>query len=259
MNSSSSAADKGVPPDSDHDVVPPVVEWLVAALLALGGLAVALGGSAVLWLSDETLIADVIADGVAQGDIRIDALTPAQLTDIAVSTSFWAGIGLVLTGLAIFAVAVLYVVARRRARRTTGPSSGRGRLFSNAVLGAFATSLLSFVPASPILGGAVAGHVHRKQASGPTKAGALSGLFAGLPVVAVLFFLAVGLVVGFGNAGVGLGIVVGLGFLVGIVATLIYFVGLGALGGYFAALIANDGSRAQERLDESGEPEVESR
>lgn len=236
--------------DADGEVVPEIVEWLVAAVLAIGGLAMALGGSAVLWASSENLIAEAMREGAAQGTVQSDVLTPAQLTTIATDVAFWVGVGLVLTGLATVAVAVLYVVGRRRTRRSDGPGSEREVLFAHAVLGAVATGLLSFVPVSPILGGGVAGYVHRDRASGPTKTGAVSGLLAALPVVPVVLFAAVGLFTGFIAADVGgLGVVVGIGTVIALLGTLIYFVGLGALGGFLADAIADD-DRSRETAAE---------
>lgn len=255
MSSSSTPTEGRVEPESSDEVVPEIVEWLLAGLLAIGGLGMAMAGSAVLWVDDEGLIAEAIAGEVAAGRIDTEYLTTAQLTEIATSTAFWVGIGLVLTGLAVVVVGIVYAVARRRARRSGASQNGRNRLFSSALLGAVATGLLSFIPASPIVGGAIAGYVQRTQATGPTRAGALSGALAAAPMVAILFFVMVGLAVGFGNAGVGLGIVVGLALAITLVATLLYFVGLGALGGYLADVVADDGAGSDGGIGGSADDE----
>lgn len=226
--------------DAAESAVPEVLEWLIGALLALVGLGTTLGGSAVLWASDDELIAEAIAEGVREGSVESDVLTPGELTAVATETAFWLGVGLAVTGLAMVAVGILYVVGRRRTRRSPDTGNPREVLFAHAVLGAVATGVLSFVPASPILGGGVAGYVHRKR-GGPTKAGAVSGLLAALPLVGILVFLAIGLLSGFGAAGVGgLGVVLGIAMVIAILAALIYFVGLGALGGFLGDAIAGD-------------------
>lgn len=231
--------------DPDESVVPEFLEWLIGALLALVGLGTALGGAAILWASDDDLIAEAIADGVRAGTVESDVLTPAQLTAVATETAFWLGVGLVVSGLAMVAVAVAYLVGRRRTRGAPGTANPREVVFAHAVLGAVATGVLSFVPASPILGGGVAGYVHRRRGS-PTKAGAVSGLLAALPFVSLLVFFAIGLLAGFGAAEVGgLAVVVGIAMAVAILGSLIYFVGLGALGGFLADAIADDEGPAE--------------
>jgi uncharacterized membrane protein YbhN (UPF0104 family) len=66
---------------------------------------------------------------------------------------------------------------------------------TNAAIGAVVTILTSFVPFSPILGGAVAGYLHGRD--GP-KVGAISGAIAAIPFVGfgllfVFFFGGIGL------------------------------------------------------------------
>ncbi|WP_254538858.1 DUF5518 domain-containing protein [Halomarina litorea] len=113
----------------------------------------------------------------------------------------------------------------------TGP---RGGLLLHALVGAVVMFLLSLLPLSPVLGGAAAGYLHRRDG---LTVGALAGLVATLPVVAVVTFVAslllivpeggvVGALVGLGALGVVLLVVVGL-----------YTAGLGALGGYLGVLL----------------------
>lgn len=75
---------------------------------------------------------------------------------------------------------------------------GEGDTLPNAVIGAVVTVLTSFVPVSPVIGGAVAGYL--QQRDGPTV-GALSGVFAAIPLVAVfgLFLAAFAAFLGFGT------------------------------------------------------------
>jgi hypothetical protein len=209
-----------------------------------------LGGSAVLWASDENMIASAIAEGVADGSITSDVLTPAQLTAVATSTAYWIGIGLVVTGLLTTVVAVAYAVGRYRTRQSGEPASPRERLLSNSLLGAVATGILSFVPVSPILGGAVAGHLHGKADGSSTTAGAVSGLLAALPLVSFLLFLTVGLFTGLSAADVELGVVVALGMAIAVVGSLLYFAGLGAIGGYLANLLADDEPKYEDPAEE---------
>ena len=235
--------------------VPEILEWLVAGLIAIAGLGMALGGSALLWVSDGDLIAEAIAAGVADGSIQTGVLTPAEFTAIATSTAFWVGIGLVLTGLGVIALAILYLVGRYRARRSTSPRSDRERLFSNAVIGAVATAILSFVPASPVLGGGIAGYLQRQEAPGVTKAGALSGLLSAVPAIVLTLFVTIGLVLGIADAGLGLGVAAGLMMVIVTIGLLVYFVGLAALGGYLADRLADDERTPRHGVEDRREDE----
>lgn len=125
-----------------------------------------------------------------------------------------------------------------RARQT--PTGGNFAL--NAVLGAAVGALLSFVPFSPLLGGAVAGYLQGGDERVGAKVGAAAGVLAALPLVALL--LAVGLFVPVGpDAG---GAVAALLFvLVALLFGAVYVVGLSAAGGWAAARFA------RRRSDES--------
>ena len=70
---------------------------------------------------------------------------------------------------------------------------GERTLVTDALLGAAVTVVLSFVPFSPVLGGAAAGYLHEER--GP-RVGGLSGLFASVPVA--MFLVLALLVLGFG-------------------------------------------------------------
>jgi len=103
-----------------------------------------------------------------------------------------------------------------------------------AVVGAIAALLTTFVPGSPILGGALAGWLHRDDPRQGAKIGGLSGLLFALPAVAVAtlfvgFFLGASL---FGAMPGALGVLVLLAFVVGVA----YTFGLGAVGGYLGVV-----------------------
>ncbi|WP_396613303.1 DUF5518 domain-containing protein [Haloferax sp. S1W] len=121
---------------------------------------------------------------------------------------------------------------------------GESVLFS-ALVGAIASIVLSPLPGSTILGGALAGYLTGTDRDVGVKSGALSGLFVSL--VAVLFslvvfgFFSVVAFVGAPRLGVGFGILgFGLIVLFGLAALLAYTVGLGALGGYLGAYLREE-------------------
>lgn len=112
-------------------------------------------------------------------------------------------------------------------------------LFS-ALVGTVVSVVLSFIPASPVIGGAVAGYLTGSDRSLGLKSGGLSGVFLSLIglLLGVVIFAFFGFFALFAPSEVGLGIlgfaVIGL-FVFGL--TLLYTVGLSALGGYVGAVL----------------------
>lgn len=112
--------------------------------------------------------------------------------------------------------------------------------FVTAFLGAIVGVVLSFLPFSTAIGGAVAGFLESPDGREGVLVGALAGLFMFVPIglLAVALFFLLGF--GFGFAGLPLEgvflLVLVLGFVVSIV--LVYTVGLGAIGGYLGSYLA---------------------
>lgn len=105
--------------------------------------------------------------------------------------------------------------------------------FVNALVGAVVTVLVSFVPFSPIVGGAVAGYL---EGGDGVRVGAISGLIAVIPLFFLAFtFLAI---VGIVAIDVAVFLVfVGL-FVFAFVVT--YTVALSALGGFLGEYLADE-------------------
>jgi len=107
-----------------------------------------------------------------------------------------------------------------------------GNTVVNALIGGVASIVLSFVPFSPVLGGAVAGYLEGGDRGDGVRVGLYAGLVAGIPL-AVFMFLVVavfsGFAVGLRSGGVG---VLAFVVLFAIVAALGYTVALSALGGW---------------------------
>lgn len=108
--------------------------------------------------------------------------------------------------------------------------------FVNALIGAVVSFVLSFVPFSPVLGGAVAAYLEGRDG---VRVGAISGLVAALPVAAFVFLLASLFL--FGD-GLGLFVLIGVVVLVAVV----YTVALSALGGYLGEYLV---TRQAERRE----------
>jgi hypothetical protein len=115
---------------------------------------------------------------------------------------------------------------------------GEGDTLLNAVIGAVASIVLSFLPFGIVLGGAVAGYLQgaAKDYREGAMVGALAGLLALLPVAGLLFVI--GGAIGFVSLELGaLSFVVMLFVLFG---SAVYFVGGGALGGAIGAYLIDE-------------------
>lgn len=225
----------------------PVVDWIAAALVALVGLAFTIGGTTLTLVVDRALV----DERVPAGEVTVLAferqLTRGETAELARAVVEWAGIGLLVVGLGLVAFAVAYVLARRR---PAGESGAMGAGWAAVVLGAVTTTVASFLPASPVFGGVLAGYLTRGEPDTAVRSGALSGVAATVPLVALLAFVAVGLYVGFTGIGLGgLGVVTVLSLLLGGVVTVLVSAALGALGGYAGGRLADRRSvGASDRL-----------
>ena len=115
-----------------------------------------------------------------------------------------------------------------------------GDTLLNAVIGGIASIVLSFVPFSPVLGGAVAGYLHGGDRGTGVRIGVYAGVVAAIPL-ALLLFVAVAVFGVFamgGRPGGGAILVVFFLFAAVVVAGII--VGLSALGGWLGNYVKYD-------------------
>lgn len=115
-----------------------------------------------------------------------------------------------------------------------------GRTVVHALVGAIVGVVLSFIPFSTVLGGAVAGFLEGPDGRRGAAAGALSGAIAFVPIAGL--FLLVLAILGFGVSaaavpleGVALAAVA---MAVASMIALLYTVGLSIVGGYLGAYLA---------------------
>jgi len=218
--------------------LPEFVDWILGALIALGGLLSIVGGSALVFLVDRHHLAEAVTEETVRATVFTEQLTQAETIDLADAVVSWTGAGLLVTGVGMVLFAVGYVVYRHRARRRTGPVSSYG---SHAVLGAVAAGVLSFLPFSPAAGGALAGYLERGESDRTVSVGALSGFLAVLPALAILVFVLGGVVSGLlAIDDGGLALVGGVTVLIGGLFVAAIGAGLGALGGFVGGKIAED-------------------
>mgnify|MGYP000421626151 CR=1 FL=1 len=111
---------------------------------------------------------------------------------------------------------------------------GNGDTGLNAVIGAVVTVVTTFIPFSPVLGGAVAGYLQQEDSSTALKVGAISGAIAAIPllfVIALLGSVLPFLPALFDGPGAFAGIFVVFAIFA-ILASVVYTVGLSSIGGY---------------------------
>lgn len=219
--------------------VPAVLDWLIAAIVALVGMALIVAGSALVFAIDRPLIAEAVSDGTLTSDV----LTGEEMVELVLAVATWTGAGLLVTGGLLLVGGVAYAIHRRRSRRAAAAGQPVSYFWTNAVLGAVTTVVASFLPFSPAIGGGVAGYLERGESERATSVGALSGLLAAAPLLVVLLFLLVGVVVGLTDAGeIGVAVVAGTATLLGLMVVAVVGAGLGAIGGFVGGKLAEDRS-----------------
>ena len=214
------------------------LDWFVTAVLVLGGLLVGSLG----FLLNATANRAEIAELVAEGTIQSTVLSDPELVDITYAMAWWGGVGLAVVGLLMLVGGVAFFIYRRRERqRRTETGVAAPDTTTNAIVGAVVTSVTSFVPLSPILGGIVAGYLQRGERADGARVGGLSGLVAAVPIALLFVSLIIGLVgvsTEFG-AGVEAGFVAIVLVVAAIVASL-YLVALSAIGGYLGVYLYDE-------------------
>lgn len=226
--------------------VPAAVDWVLGGCLAVAGLLSLVGGIATLVLVDSGQLVDGIGDGTMTVTIGTTELTDAEAVTVAEALFSWTGIGLVVTGVGMLLVAVWYVVSRRRTRRRADDGARVSSYPSFAALGAAATVFLSFIPFSPVLGGAFAGYLERSESERTVSVGTLAGVLPIVPLLVLLLFVLVGLVDGMlAVEQPGVAAVTGLAILFAMLLMAAMAAALGAIGGYLGGRLAE--TRAASR------------
>lgn len=219
---------------------PRFLDWLIPIFLVLIGLALVVGGSALLAGADLDLIRQAVQDETIQSDV----FTGEDLVDVTYATAWWSGIGLVVTGVAVWLAAVWFYVVRRRERRLEAKGGKPSYVWSNAIVGAVSAIVLGFVPFSQALGGAIAGWLQRGDRDTNLKVGGLSGLLTGLPIALAVAFVFAGLIDGSMGVQNGNWAFLFVGILAFVVVfTLLFVALLGAIGGWIGGRLAERPSR----------------
>ena len=116
---------------------------------------------------------------------------------------------------------------------------GEGDTLPNTVIGGIASVVLSFVPLSPVLGGAIAGYLHGGDRGAGVRIGIYAGVVAAIPFALSLFF-AIAVFGVFLSLDSGSVAVLLFFFLFALVAAAVYMVGFSALGGWLGNYVRYD-------------------
>lgn len=220
----------------DDRPIPELVDWLVGALLVIVGLASVLGGAALYSVVDRSAIREAIADE----NVQVEGLSGPETVDVAQALGNWSAFGLIATGAILAIAGIAYVLLRRRTYRRAADGEQVSHFGANAVLGAVVAIVISFVPFSQVLGGLVAGHLESADSDRLASVGALSGVLAVAPVLAIALFVAGGAAAGLLAIGEGgLALVVVAALLLGIALVVAIGAGLGAIGGYLGGVLSD--------------------
>lgn len=120
---------------------------------------------------------------------------------------------------------------------TIADENGSSTLF-NAFIGAVAGVILSFIPLSTLLGGAVAGYLEGGEPGDGIRVGAIAGVIMLIPFVFIGFAMMMFVFTG-GMMG-GPRVAFGLMMVFMLVLGALYTVGLSAVGGYVGIYLKNE-------------------
>lgn len=237
MSSFAQSAVHGTERDRTGKPLSRTVDRLVAGVLLVVGAAFAAAGAFVAGFADRTQI----AAWVAEGRLTSTDMTDAELVDATFAVLWGGGIGVAITGVLLVAGGIAFLVLQSRARRrfeTTGELTGNAT--SMAILGALVTVGASFVPFSPVVGGAVAGYLRSSTAASAVRTGALAGVLATVPVLAVYAAITWRLL----GTATGLTGLVAVVFGVTLLVAVAYMTVLSALGAHLGDTVAADRTTA---------------
>lgn len=239
-------------PDADEPDRPGIsrgmrraIDIVVAISLVLVGVGGAVLGGLLVSLADRDLILELVEEETIEGDF----LTEAELVDLVYTGLIWGGAGVILAGIVLVIGGIVGIGYRRRLdqRIEADEEQATPSLASNALVGAVVTVVVSFVPFSSLVGGAVAGYLQQDDARAGFRAGIVTGLFLALPVTLIFGVLLTGIIIeGF--------VTVSLIILMSIIVSLIFTIIMTSLGGYIGGYLATDQGTSRARRRGQGPP-----
>ena len=220
--------------------VPAFLDWILGSLIALIGFGASLLGLVALVGPDR----EAFIEAVEADEVEVEGMTEAEFVDFLLAMLTWIGIGLLLTGLAMIALGVAYIVHRQRVRERADAGEPTSDYLAHALLGAAVTVLTSFIPFSQVIGGGVAGYLERGDSERTISVGAASAVLMLAPVVVFSLFFAIGVAAGFAAIGDGaIGVLGAVAVIVSLAFSVAIGAALGALGGWIGGKLAERGAR----------------
>ncbi len=203
------------------------LDWLIVALLAIGGVLAAWLGVTLVNDFDRALAEEFAAEFLTGPDAAEFPLTEPELADAVYTVATWSAGGLVVAGLLTVAAGIWFRRYRNGVRDRLAEGRQAPRWHAPLLGGLLATALV-FVPFVQVLGGGAAGSLSDRSA---TLDGALAGVVFGAPGYVVWLAAVAGtLAAGYGSVAV----LVLLAMLVYLVVDVV----LAAVGGLVAGLLA---------------------
>lgn len=218
---------------SGHEEKQPLnrtLEWAISVFLLLSGSVFVIGG----YLLSEFADIGRITSWVEAGRITSTEMSDPELINAVYALMWGGGIGLAATGVLLVIAGFAFFGVQTRARnRFEADGIASPSVVGNAILGAMVTIVGAFVPFSPVLGGAVSGHLQGGSDRSALRTGILAGFFAAVPVAVVYAVITWSLV----GSATGLTPIILTVLGISLILSLAYMVGLSGLGGYLGARI----------------------
>lgn len=108
--------------------------------------------------------------------------------------------------------------------------------FFNALIGAVVSVVLGFIPFSPVLGGGIAGYLEGGDSGDGAKVGAISGVLAAIPLIAVVLLVSAIVIIAPEGGALGLSFLI----LVLVIGVVIYAAGLSVIGGVLGVYLKKE-------------------
>lgn len=227
--------------DSRHHPreVPSFVDWLLGAIVIVGGVLFIVAGALLLVGIDRDALEQTILTEEIETTIFLTELSEEEISLMAATTVSASGIGLIIAGIAIFGFGFIYIIYRYWVRRNRAADEYVRSYGTYAVLGAVISVAVSFIPFSTVIGGGVAGYLEQQESNRTVSVGGLAGILPTLPVVIVAIVVLGGLVftVSDFDGTSFLVLLIGVSVL-SLLVLIILAACLGAIGGYLGGKIA---------------------
>ena len=199
------------------------IDIATGLVLVFIGMTGAVAGILISAIADRDEIAQLIADDV----IQTEGIRDAAAIELLYGLLLWGGYGLTAASAIILIGAIIFTIARWRSYRR---GTVEGSLYTDGVVGAVITSVTSFLPFAPLIGGLVAGFLYRGDGWRGATVGVVVGILVMLPVVVF------GAVLAFGYIQHEL-FVASLGVVFVVVVTAMVTLVFAAVGGYIGGYL----------------------